>query len=97
MEVKALGVMKGSKEKAETLRALEQISARLGVILRYNDLGRHGFKAKSGYCRLKGANLIIMDKSLSTDERTKVLRKELGKIDSENIFIEPRFRDLIWP
>lgn len=85
-----------SEQHSNTLRELEQLSTRCGIILRYKNLSKHEFKVKSGYCRLRGENLIIIDKSLSAQEKIKVLRKELAKIDSENIYIEPRLRELIW-
>ena len=79
------------------LRQLEQLAEKLGVEVRYERLGgeEEELSLKSGSCRLKGRELIIVDRTLGPEGRCRVLAEELRRFDLSKVFVTPAVRVLI--
>ena len=79
------------------LRQLEQLAAGLGIEVRYESLTSHDeeLSLNSGYCRLKGRQLIIVETTLTPQKRCHVLANELRRFDLSTVFVTPAVRALL--
>ncbi len=77
------------------LEHLEQIAARLGVQLRYEDLGKSGIRSEGGFCRVCGKPVIFLNRKESRRRNILVLARSLRRLDLEGIFIPPAIRKII--
>ena len=74
------------------LSGLEDLAERLGLKIRYEGLGDDEVEVRSGRCRLKGEEIILMDRRLDTAGRIEVLRQALGRTDLTGIYVKPYLR-----
>ncbi len=77
------------------LEHLEQIALRLGVELRYENLGQSGIRSDGGYCKVAGKPLILLNRKDSRQRKIRVLCKSLNRLDLQGIFIPPAVRKAI--
>ncbi len=77
------------------LEHLEEIANRLGVELRYENLGQSGFRAGGGYCKLDGKPMILLNRKDSRRRKIRILAESLGRLDLEGIFIPPAVRKVL--
>jgi len=77
------------------LEHLEQIANRLGVELRYENLGIGGIRSDGGYCRVSGKSLILINRKDSRRKKILVLAKSLKRLNLEGIFIPPAVRKIL--
>jgi hypothetical protein len=77
------------------LEHLEDIAIKLGVELRYEDLGQIGVRSDGGYCKLAGRPIIIINRKESRSKKISILAKSLNKLNLEGIFIPSALRKLI--
>ena len=49
----------------------------------------------TGYCLLEDEKMIVINKNKPYENRIKILSKILSKIDTNNIYIKPKIRELI--
>ena len=49
----------------------------------------------TGYCLLEDEKMIVINKNKPYENRIKILSKILSKIDTDNIYIKPKIRELI--
>ena len=49
----------------------------------------------TGYCLLEDEKIIVINKNKPYENRIKILSKILSKIDTDNIYIKPKIRELI--
>lgn len=80
---------------ASLLRNLEDLASRLEIKIRYENLADDELTIQSGGCKVLGRHLIIMDPRSSIGERARVLARELGKYNLEDIYVLPRLREFI--
>jgi len=81
--------------EATLLQHLEDIASRLGVELRYENLGQSGVRSAGGFCRVSGRPMILVNRKDSRRRKILVLARSLKKLDLEGIFIPPAVRKLI--
>jgi hypothetical protein len=75
---------------------LKEVARRLGVQVREEVLLREvGYRVRSGACRVRGENLIFLDRSLTAGERLQVLIDELADRDVETVYLSPALRRLL--
>jgi hypothetical protein len=77
------------------LEHLEQIANRLGVELRYENLGIGGIRSDGGYCRVSGKDMILINKKDSRRKKILILAKSLKRLNLEGIFIPPAVRKIL--
>lgn len=78
------------------LQHLEDIASRIGIEVRYDTLSDEEISIRSGGCKLLGRNLILIDSRHPTEERARILARELSKFDLEDLYILPRVREFIF-
>jgi hypothetical protein len=77
------------------LEHLEQIANRLGVDLRYENLGIGGIRSDGGYCRVSGKPMILINRKDSRRKKIMILAKSLKRLNLEGIFIPPAVRKIL--
>ena len=82
--------MASAMDNQQVLQELEQIAARLGVTVRYEEGDFNG-----GLCRIKSDRVIIINKKYSEEKRIVLLARELSALDLNDVYILPQLRELI--
>jgi len=77
------------------LEHLEQRALRLGVGLRYENLGSPGLRSDGGFCKLEGKPMILINRKDSRRRQIQILARSLNRLNLEGIFIPPAVRRLI--
>jgi hypothetical protein len=77
------------------LEHLEDIASRLGVQLRYENLGQSGVRSEGGFCKLCGKPMILINRRDSHSKKIRILAGSLRRLDLEGIFIPPAVRRII--
>jgi hypothetical protein len=77
------------------LEHLEEIALRLGIELRYENLGQAGVRSDGGYCKLAGKPMIIINRRDSQRRKISILARSLNKLNLDGIFIPPAIRKLL--
>jgi hypothetical protein len=74
----------------------KELARRLGVTVREEVLLREvGYHVRSGACRLRGEDLILLDRHQPPGDRLQVLLDELGRHDVETHYLTPALRRLL--
>ena len=50
---------------------------------------------QSGYCKMNGKDLILLDKNISLQEQSEILLQTLKKFDLEDIYVASWIREFI--
>ena len=75
---------------------LKEVARRLGVQVREETLLREvGYRVRSGACRVRGADVIFLDRGLPAEERVQVLLDGLAGRDVETVYLSPALRRLL--
>lgn len=77
------------------LEHLENITERLGIELRYENLGISGIRSEGGYCRVAGKQMILINRKDSPRRKINILARSLNRLNLEGIFIPPVVRRVI--
>jgi len=81
--------------EATLLQHLEEIAQRLGVELRYENLGQAGMRSEGGFCKLAGKPMILINRKDTRGRKIQVLARSLRKLNLEGMFIPPAVRRII--
>jgi hypothetical protein len=88
-----------SRREEALVEELKEVARRLGVQVREETLLREvGWRVRSGACRVHGADVILLDRTLSAGERLQVLLEELAARDAsalEQVYVSPDVRRLL--
>jgi len=76
-------------------KSLCELAEKLDIEVSEQNLQKVGVRAKSGFCKVKGKNLFIMDKNISVQKKIRILAEFLGKMPHENIYVMPAVRDIL--
>jgi hypothetical protein len=82
-------------EENRLLQELEEIAEKLSISVQYDDLTGMDFRVKGGLCRLRGKNVIIMDRRMPPRERIDLLAGALCQFDLSSISMKPYVRLII--
>jgi hypothetical protein len=75
---------------------LKTLAGRLGVKVREENLLREaGYHTRSGMCRVKGEDVLFVDRTLPAGDRVEVLLEELSRRDLQGIYVSPALRRLL--
>lgn len=84
-----------SRRDEALLDELKQLAERLGVKVREEVLLREvGYRVRSGACRVRGEDVVFVDRHLGAPERIDVLVAALGGRDIEPHYLTPALRRL---
>jgi 2-phospho-L-lactate guanylyltransferase (CobY/MobA/RfbA family) len=79
----------------QTYQDLKELAEKLGVVVSEQNFRSTGIKAKSGLCKVKGKNILIIDKKLPLQDKNEVLASCLSKLSHEDIFMVPALREFL--
>jgi len=75
---------------------LKEVARRLGMQVREEVLLREvGYRVRSGACRVRGDDVVFLDRNLPPDERVQVLVDALAGRDVETFYLTPAARRLL--
>ena len=75
------------------LEDLKEIASKLSIDIITSNLFDPEIIVKSGHCKVKGKNTIIIDSLLSSQEQSEVIIRALRKFDMESIYLPPWIRE----
>jgi len=79
----------------QTYQDLKELAEKLGVTVSEQNLRSTGIKVKSGLCKVKGKNILIMDKKIAFQDKNEILASCLSKLPYEDIFMVPALREFL--
>ena len=79
------------------LESLKKIAAELSIDIITSSLFDPEIIVKSGHCKVKGKNTIIIDSLLSSQEQSEVIIQTLKKFDLESVYLPPWIRERLEP
>jgi hypothetical protein len=75
---------------------LKELARRLGVRVREEVLLREvGYHVRSGGCRVRGEDVIFLDRHLPPADRVQILVEQLSGRDLETHYLTPELRRLL--
>lgn len=82
-------------EEKTILNQLEELAARLAIKVRYESFQIDGAIHPGGCCRIKGEEVVIINRKAQPRERIKILLAALKRRDLSDVFITPSLRELL--
>ena len=82
--------MQNLENKIEDLKI---VTGKLSIKIETTDLKDQEFQIQSGYCKMNGKDLILLDKNLSLLEQAEIILKTLKNFDLENIYVASWIRE----
>ena len=79
------------------LESLKKIAEELSIDIIPGNLFDPEIMIKSGHCKVKGKDTIIIDNLLSTQEQSEVIIQALKKFNIESIYLPPWIRERLEP
>ena len=79
------------------LESLKKIATELSIDIIPGNLFDPEIMIKSGHCKVKGKDTIIIDNLLSSQEQGEVIIKALKKFNMESIYLPPWIRERLEP
>ncbi len=74
---------------------LKDLAEKLEINVSEHNLRIAGIAVKSGFCKVKGRDLFIMDKHKSVHKKIGILAAQLATIPHEDLYIIPAVRELL--
>ena len=79
------------------LESLKKIATELSIDIITGNLFDPEIMIKSGHCKVKGKDTIIIDNLLSSQEQSEVIIQALKKFNIESIYLPPWIRERLEP
>ena len=83
------------KDVENKIKDLKSVTGKLSIKIEITDLKDQEFQIQSGYCKMNGEGLILLDKSLALQEQAEVILKTLKNFDLENIYVASWIREYL--
>ncbi len=75
------------------LEDLKDTARKLSIEILFADLADPGIPAQSGYCKVHGEDLIVVDTRLPVPRQTEVILNILRRFDLEDIYVASWIRE----
>jgi hypothetical protein len=75
------------------LEDLKAVAAKLSIDIETGNFADDEFPIQSGLCRVKGKNLIILDKKLTPETQAEIILQALENFDLETIYVPSWIRE----
>jgi len=76
-------------KRSATLELFEELCRKLSIIVKYDR-----FFGRGGFCRLRDKSYFIINERLSNDAKEQIFINEINSIDTENVVLPPKLREL---
>ena len=77
------------------IQDLKEAAGKLSIKIEVANLNDQEFAIQSGYCKLNGEDLIILDKKLPEEEHLLVILNTLKKFNLDDIYVADWIREKI--
>ena len=77
------------------IQDLKEAAGKLSIKIEVANLNDQEFAIQSGYCKLNGEDLIILDKNLPDEEHVLVILNTLKKFNLDDIYVADWIREKI--
>lgn len=77
------------------IQDLKEAAGKLYIKIEVANLNDQEFAIQSGYCKLNGEDLIILDKNLPDEEHVLVILNTLKKFNLDDIYVADWIRERI--
>ena len=77
------------------LEDLKSVAEKLAIEIEIVNLNNQEFQIQSGYCKMNGKDLILLDKNISLQEQSEILLQTLKNFDLEDIYVASWIREFI--
>lgn len=77
------------------LNQLEELAGKLGIEIRYGNIGGDESRRTGGLCRFNGKYVLIMHSRLTAKEKIGVIIKTLKGFEMGDIYVMPVIRELL--
>jgi len=77
------------------IQDLKEAAEKLSIKIEVANLNDQEFAIQSGYCKLNGEDLIILDKNLPDEEHVLVILNTLKKFNLDDIYVADWIREKI--
>ena len=77
------------------IQDLKTVAEKLAIEIEIANLNDHEFQIQSGYCKMNGKDLILLDKNTSLQEQYEVILQTLKNFDLEIIYVASWIREFI--
>ena len=77
------------------LQDLKSVAEKLAIEIEIVNLNNQEFQMQSGYCKMNGKDLILLDKNISLQEQSESLLQTLKNFDLEDIYVASWIREFI--
>ena len=77
------------------LQDLKSVAEKLAIKIELVNLNNQEFQMQSGYCKMNGKDLILLDKNISLQEQSEILLQTLKNFDLEDIYVASWIREFI--
>ncbi len=78
---------------ARRLEDLHTAANKLNIEVVFSDLADPEFPANSGLCKIKGRDIVILDRALPSAQQIEVLLDALKRFDLDTIYLADWIRD----
>ena len=75
------------------LEDLKAVAQKLSIEIESGNFADEDIPIQSGFCRMKGKNLIIMDKKLNPESQAEIILEALESFDLETIYVPSWIRE----
>ncbi len=75
------------------LEDLKAVAEKLSIEIETGNFADEDISTQSGFCRIKGKNLIILDKKLNSESQAEIILEALGNFDLETIYVPAWIRE----
>lgn len=77
------------------LDQLEDLAGKLGIGIRYGNIGIEDSRRMGGLCRVQGKYYLIMHSRLTAKEKIGVIVKTLKGFEIGDVYVRPVIRELL--
>ena len=84
-------------DSTSRLKDLKEVANRLSIDIVADNLFDPEIVIKSGHCKVKGEDIIVIDKLLSIEEQSEVIFQALKKFNLESIYLPSWIRERLEP
>ena len=77
------------------LEDMKEVAAKLSIEIVTKNLFDQEISIQSGYCKVKGRDMVILDKQLTPEEQVEVILNTLKQFDLETIYLPSWIRESI--
>ena len=75
------------------LEDLKAVAQKRSIEIETGNFADDDISTQSGFCRIKGKNLIIMDKKLAPENQAEIILQALENFDLETIYVPAWIRE----